>query len=317
MNTARHPHQHGFSSAELLMVLAVGALVVGASMVAFGTVVKNQPRVASVTEVDVGLARMQAYYDLNQSKKNVVTAPNYGAISLAEKLREQFHMDVMSATAVYCLARDNPNTFHPFWISYTPGTDAVLDTSLKFRDHLIARAGVATGLFKTDRNFSSSSNASIFILGYSKVAGELNVAAVYDIDLVRTTSPAGIYASVKRYQGGPREPGSSTTRTTPVPDYYDIFYPPSASGTAWSTDGFTPLWVSFERKARRAVPEGSPDLYKLANGQPFHLIWWPDPGAPNLKAVANYLLPSDPRRAYNHQGGRTSFMFTVPMFPAL
>jgi hypothetical protein len=317
MTTSRLHHRHGFSSAELLMVLAVGSLVIGASMVAFGTVVKNQPRVASVTEVEVGLARMQAYYNESVSKKNVLTAPNYGAVSLAEKMREQFNSDVLSATAVYCLARDNPNTFHPYYLPYTPGTDAVLDTSLKFREHLITRGLVASGLYKTDRNFSPSSNASIFILGYSKVVNELNVAAVYDIDVVRTTGPAGFYASVKRYQGGPREPGPLIPRPTPVPDYYDIFYPPSASGTASASDGFTPLWVSFERKARLALTEGDPDRFKVANGQPFHLIWWPDPGAPNLKAVTNSRLPTDPRKAYNHQGGRTSFMFTVPMFPAL
>ena len=135
------------------------------------------------------------------------------------------------------------------------------------------------------------------------------------MDVVSSTSPRGYHASVKRFPGGPREPGSSTTRTVPKPSYFEVFYPASP---APATDGFTPLWVCFERRARLAVSEGvDVDRFKRAQGQPFYLIWWPDPGAPGLRTEANSLPPDDPRRAYNHQGGRTSFMFTVPMFPAL
>jgi hypothetical protein len=43
----------------------------------------------------------------------------------------------------------------------------------------------------------------------------------------------------------------------------------------------------------------------------------PDPAARHLGAVANTFPTSDPRQAYNQMAGRTAFMFTVPMFPAL
>lgn len=315
MTGPRH-RRSGFSSVELLMVLAIGALVIGASMVGLGTIVKQQNRVGSTVEVNLGATRYSAFYSETGSARGVVTAPNYGAVALAEILREQFNADVLSATAVFCLNRTAENSFHPFWLPYTPGTDAVLDTHLKFRQHLVDRGLVTATQFLTDRNYSATApNCSIFILGYSKVPGEISVNAVYDVDVVTITSPRGFHASVKRFPGGPRDPGILIPRPPPRPSYYEVFYPASP---APATDSFTPLWACFERRARLAVTEGlDVDRFKKAAGQPFYLVWWPDPGAPSLRSESNSLLPDDPRRAYNHQGGRTSFMFTVPMFPSL
>ncbi len=313
----------GFTAAELLIVLAMGAIVIGGAVVGFGTLVRVQPRVSSIVELDIGSSRYAAFFGASGSKVSVNTAPNYGHSALAEEMRELFHNDVLSATAVYCLARDydKPNTFHPTAIAYNVATDAVLDTSLAFLTHIQVRAGVASSLFRTDRNYSAAPNATIFILGYSSTAGELKVNATYDIDVVAyrasgsnlviynqtgdaTTVAAGFYCSVKRF-----------TNTT-APQYYDIYIPGSPSGKG---DGFTPLFVTFERSIRRAYAETtSVDRFKKAAERPFHFIWWPDPAARNLAPISSgSIVPDDPRLVYNHQGGRTAFMFTVPMFPAL
>uniref|UniRef100_UPI00329A0C51 hypothetical protein n=1 Tax=Salmonella enterica TaxID=28901 RepID=UPI00329A0C51 len=59
------------------------------------------------------------------------------------------------------------------------------------------------------------------------------------------------------------------------------------------------------------------DRFKRAAERPFYFIWWPDPSARHLGAIANTFSSTDPRQAYNHMAGRTAFMFVVPMFPAL
>lgn len=311
-------HRQGFTSAELLLVLAMGAVIIGAVVVSFGTLVRNQPRVSATVEADLGSARLSAYYGLSATKKAVTTAPNYGMAAEAEKLRELFHNDIISATAIYCLARDTQNTFHPTSIAYDPATDAILDTSRKFREHIQAKAGVPSSAFKDYRNYSEGSpNASIFVLGYSKMVSQLTVSAIYDIDVVKVSNPNGIYASVKRFTN------------TSAPQYYDVFYPPSDSRTwtvysnqgdsrNWTMDSFMPLFVTFERSALTALAEGtSIDRFKKAAERPFHFIWWPDPAARDLVNQPNSFPTTDPRKAYNHQGGRTAFMFVVPMFPAL
>ena len=316
--------KQGFTSAELLLVLALGAMVIGGAVVSFGTLVRNLPRVSSVVEADLG-TRLATWYGSGYSgtKKTVTSAPNYGAVALAERLREQFNNDVISATAVYCLGRKSTtsNTYHPTTITYNPSTDEILDTAKAFRIHLENKGLVSGSFFYSDVSGTNSvltfPNATIFILGYSKVANELVVIATYDIDVVKVIKPDGFYASVRRYVGPP-------VLNVNEPQGYEIFYPPyDYNSTTWSnsngtTDGFTPLFVPFERSARTAVTDNtSIDRFKKAAERPFYMIWWPDPGARDLRKQPNSYPSTDPRNAYNHQGGRTSFMFTVPMFPSL
>jgi hypothetical protein len=255
-------------------------------------------------------------------------APHYGSLAQAEKLREQFNSDVISATAVFCLPRDEVNTWRPATIPYDPVAHGELDTPQKFRAHVVAAASVSAALYRDYRNPLNDSasvpspNASIFILGYSKEANKLKVNAMYDIDIVRftaTTAAQGFHASVKRYAPDPR----GTAYPLALSSGYDVFYPPSVSNptsaSQWSTDGFTPLFITFERYTRRSIRE-TPDTinrFKAAAEYPFYFVWWPDPGARHLGPQANTLSATDPRQAYNHMAGRTSFMFTVPMFPAL
>lgn len=298
--------KQGYTSIELLLVLALTAMVMGGVVVGFGSLVRSQPSVSSVVTATVG-ANLSTYYGMGGTTITVNTAPNYGAVALAEKLREQFHSDIISATAVYCLGRaaNVANPYHPITIPYTPGTDRSLDTTDNFDRHLTSRLAIPGGHFTDNRAFTTSTpNSTIFVLGYSRVANELKVTATYDIDVQRITSPAGHYVSVKRYTDSAQ------------PMYYDIFYTPSDTPT---TDSFTPTYVAFEREARLANDESSTlQRFKKAAERPFYFIWWPDPGARNLQPPSNTsYTAADPRSVYNQQGGRTCFMFTVPMFPAL
>ncbi|HYF37355.1 MAG TPA: hypothetical protein VD994_18790 [Prosthecobacter sp.] len=320
--------QRGYTAVELVTVLALGAMVLGGVVVGYGTLTRDQPRVSSFVSVPLGASVVQTFYGQSSSTRQACVAPHYGALAQAEKLREQFNTDIISATAVFCLPRDAVNTWKPATIPYNPITDRELDTPQRFRAHVVAAASVPASLYRDYRNPLNdaatvpSANASIFILGYSKEVNKLKVHALYDIDVIRftsTTNAQGFHASVKRYAEDPR----GTTFPLLFSSGYDVFYPPSVmnatSASQWSTDGFTPLFVTFERYTRRSIRE-SPDTinrFKAAAESPFYFIWWPDPAARHLGAQANTLTAVDPRQAYNHMAGRTSFMFTVPMFPAL
>lgn len=325
----RRVHQPGgFTSVELLLVLALSAVILGGAVVSYGTLVRSQPSVSSMVAVPLGTARTMAFYGTVSNTVDVCMAPQYGALSLAEELREQFLTDTLSATAVYCLPRDGINTWKPSLIAYNPTTDDELDTPQKFRAHIIAHAGVSSTLYRDYRNplndgTTVPQNASIFVLGYSKYSGYLKVNAIYDIDLIRftgTTEPNGTHASVKRYADALL---SVTPSALTYMGGYDVFFPPSipspTSAAQWSTDGFAPLFVTFERAARLALRETPTtiDRFKRAYERPFYFIWWPDPAARHLGPVTNTLATTDPRQAYNQMAGRSAFMFTVPMFPAL
>lgn len=324
MNRRRH-QPGGFTSVELLLVMALSAVVIGGAVMSYGTLVRSQPSVTTTVVVPLGQQRMQNFYGSNSTTQNVAMAPQYGALSQAEELREQFVADTLIATAVYCLPRQDINTWRPSVIAYNPALHDELDTPQKFRAHIVANAGAPTGLYDDHRNPGSgtlAANASIFILGFSKYAGYLKVNAIYDIDVIRftgTNEPNGIYASVRRY-------ADSLAAVNPaILTYvggYEVFFPPSVPdprrATKWARDEFTPLFVSFERSARLALRESSTlERFKRAAERPFYFVWWPDPTARHLGPIANTLPRTDPRQAYNHMAGRTNLMFTVPMFPAL
>lgn len=318
----------GFTSVELLLVLALGAIVIGGSVVTYGTIVRSQPRVSSFITVPLGSTRMLNFYGSTSASLDTGCAPQYGGLSQAEEMRETFLNEVASATAVFCLPRDDMNTYKPSVIAYDPVQHGELDTPQKFRAHLVSVAGVSATLYRDYRNplndgVSVPQNASIFLIGYSKFTGFLKVLSLYDIDIIRftgATEPQGFHASVKRYA----DPTGVTNPTTLVySGSYDVFFPPSVfnatTAAQWATDGFTPLFVTFERSARLALTESPSTIqrFKRASEQPFYFIWWPDPCARHLGPVTNTLVSTDPRQAYNQNAGRTSFMFTVPMFPSL
>lgn len=333
MKTFHHGDRRrlGFSSIELLVVLSLSAVVLGGMVISYGTLVRSQPQVASVVKVPLSSTRLNNFYDSTDTKRqNTSSAPSFGSLAIAEELREQFYHDVLSATAVFCLPRTGDNTWKPSYIKYDPETDDILDTPQKFREHVIRVANVPSGLYQDFRNPGASAtvqapNASIFILGFSRESAYLRVQAIYDIDVIRLTNkaePLGFHASVKRYTDPAPPLPLGTSYSLVFSGGYSVFYPP-ANQTArvaadYAKDGFTPLFVTFERYTRLAVRESTAiDRFKLAAERPFYFIWWPDPAARHLGEQKNTASASTPQQAYNHMAGRTSFMFTVPMFPAL
>ena len=326
-----------FTSMELLMAMAVGAVAISAATVAFGTFVRTQPKVGSSVSVNLGTARMGAYYGRpTQATVQAHTAPNYGALAKAERLRELFLADTMRGTAVYCLYRTTPNTYHPTVIPFDPVVDAAnqqtgsLDTILSFRQHLInksALTGVTAANFTAARNHTAypvpfardittyNYGCSIFILGHSRFSQQLVVIAIYDVDVDKMSAPDGFYASVKRWAGEAGQPAVFTSS-------YEVFYPPSNT-TTWPTtnDAFAPLFVAFERDNKRVQVESvAIDRFKVAKEHPFYFVWWPDPANRSLDTslTSGSIPPStSPSNVYYHLAGRTAFMFTIPMFPTL
>ena len=262
----------GFSSVELLLALAIGAALIGAAAIGYGSIVRSLPRVGSSVVVQLDAAKVNNFYSLNQTTIQASVAPSYGALAQAEDLREQFMADILSATAVYCLSRTDINSFRPYSIPYNPATDLVLDTNLNFRQHLINKSLVSNTAFTKGRAYdTTTSNATIFVLGYSSVSTQLTVAAIYEIDIVRATSPStGYYASVRRY-------AATASTAAALTQYYDVYYPPPPTppGTLKAdTENFAPIWVAFERMNRKDKPETVDiDRFKAGREQPFYFIW--------------------------------------------
>ena len=212
--TIRQPSEHhcknGFTTLELLFVLSLSAFILGSLVVSFGTISRSRANVSSSVTAALGSARLANYYNNTNSQQEVTpTAPNYGTMAIAENLREQFYADIVGATAVFCLSRDGLNTYRPHFINYNPEVHGEIDGPERFREHLVTGiSAVPATLFKLYRNpFNTpasipTTNASIFILGFSEDANRLRVNAIYEIDVVRftaRTSPQGFHASVRRW----------------------------------------------------------------------------------------------------------------------
>lgn len=314
--TPRQPA--GFTAAEMLVATMIGAVVIGAAAMAYATFVRAQQRFSDVATVRLPTNAKSNFYP-GQTGTDISTymAPNYGSLARAEALREKFITDTAQSVAVYCLYRANNvfNTVRPASIaSPPPGTR--MDTPEAFRTYLSTAISGSGSIFTSYRNTGVTPNYSVFFLGFSQTASTIPVLAVYDVDFVEAKNPSatstilGTYASVRRYVNGG------------LTAYYDVIYRVSGE-----TESFVPPVVAFERRSLKAIAEGSTtiDRFKLAAEQPFYFIFWPDPAVDSLALPGNVNTggvlngsygTTDPRRAYNHMAGRTSFMFTTPMFPS-
>ena len=316
MKIVRAGSSRGFTSAEMLVATAIAAVVVGAAALGYSALAGSMRNYTQVATVNIGSTAMNAFYGQNTNTISAYIAPNFGSLARAEALREEFVADTMQSVAVYCLYRSSGtfNGVHPTTIP-SPAYGTAMDTPEGFRLYLNSAVAGASSVFNISyRNTYPSPNYSIYFLGYSSNSTTIPVVAVYDVDFVAATDTStgaavGTYASVKRYLNGS------------LSGDYDVVY-----RTGDNTDQFQPPVVAFERRARLAVTEGatSIDRFKVAAEQPFYFIFWPDPARDQLKLplpnTATSLNASfsntDPRQAYNHLAGRTSFMFTVPMFPS-
>ena len=330
-----HPQRSitsGFTAAEMLVTTAIAAVVLGAAALAFSTVARGQRQFTQTATVRLPSGVLTNFYGGSGTTTAAYIAPNFGSVARAESLREIFLADCSQSVAVYCLSRAGGtwNTYRPTSIP-APDNGVVLDTPEAFRSWLATAVVSTASLYRSYRNveaqptsLSTTPGFTIFILGYSANATTIPVLAVYDLDLVQATdvnstgTVIGTYAAVRRYVSG--------TLTA----YYDVVYP-TATVVAGQAESWTPSIVAFERRSRLAVAEGATthDRFKVAAEQPFYFIFWPDPARDSLAVPINaytlnggaYVLnfdytTADPRRTYNHMAGRTSFMFTIPMFPS-
>jgi len=306
-----------FSLIELLVAVALAAALLTVAVMIFQGLVASGGTRTSIGDVTVGTA-LSTFYGVNATVVgNCSFAPSYGRVAQAEVLRTRFVTDLQSASAVYGLGRNGVNAFRTSSIPVSSAfRGSSLDLPEAFRQLLAASVPSTATTFTAYRGASTATNASIFLLTPSASATTLSVLAIYDIDLTPTTSPVGTYVSVKRY-------GTIETTTSDgllgLTDYYDIFYP-APEGATVPTIAFNPLVVCFERAARfgNVETDHTIDRLKKAAERPFYFVWWPDPAAHTLEAYAGPAYDAaDPRAAYPAMGGRTSFFFVVPMFPAL
>jgi prepilin-type N-terminal cleavage/methylation domain-containing protein len=321
----------GFSMAELLVVLALGAVVLGGLMVTYGTISANRVSVSETVDIQLQAAVAANFYNAPNGPRTVSVAPHYGVLAQAEKMREQFHSDLIGAAAVFCLYRragSIPNPYRRTWFPFNAGVDGPLESPRDFYAFLLKWNPAIAGTFEVPANPGTSNtffapHVSIYITSFSNDGTKLGVTAIYEMDVIPfvTAKPWGYYASVRRYTHSATNPNQVQSELS---DGYEVFFPPSVvaptSPAVFRTDGFSPMFISFERAVRRSLVEDSVngrDRFKMAAERPFYFVWWPDPTARNLATENLSGLPREARRAYNHMGGRTAFMFTVPMFPAL
>lgn len=303
----RRERRHAaFSVVEVLVAISISAIFFTAAALVYQNIAANQNRLASLESVSLGSTVLENFYGLDQEAIDVYSAPNYGRAGFANELREVFRADIAQSAAVYCLGRTGLSSIRPATIPYPAGS-GYLDTPEKFRLHLVSQYGAAASVFAAYTGKSSAEDASIYLVRPSSVGTELSILAVYEIDIVPlpdATTPTSHYASVRRYVGGN------------LAGYYDIVYP---VGTG---NAFNPLVVHFERFGRAAFASSAAEAkWKRANEASCYLVWWPDPASQFLEApdppTPSGSAASNPAWDYYRMGGRTSFMFTIPMFPSL
>ena len=310
--------RRGFSLVELAYVSAMSVSVLGAAVLAFRAISVQQTKSTNYGRVAIGSANLQNFYGLrNTSSFNTWFAPNYGRSIRAEEMRELFHADVETASAVFGLPRAGRSSVRPTAVALPASTPGLqVDTPAAFLSVLAASESAAGTVFSSYRGLppTTASNGSFFIVqpSLNTEPNQLTVRSVWEIDFVpvigTTTTPGGTYATVRRYVG------------TTLTHYYDTFYKDDASG-------FGPVMVHFERAARAS---GGPsatatgEAFKRAAGQSFYFMWWPDPGAPNLRPSGGAtptdlngtaIASSDFRAGYASHYGQTGLFFVVPMFP--
>lgn len=303
--------QRAWTFVELLVAISLSAVFMGAASLVLATISANSKRLATVLTVNIGTANKLAFYGQSGDTVGVYAAPSYGRAALAVNFRDLLREDSETSSLVHCLPRSAANSVRPEFLRYEAGDAGStlapprLDTPEAFRQFLATAEPSSAAIYDTAiRNVPSPNrpNTTIFFLSASEDPGYLRVRAVYEIDYVTTSSPAGTYASVRRYKNG------SLTH------YYDVFFG-SGSGSLP-----VPSFVAFERRARAAVIEGTAiDRFKIADWSPFYLLWLPDPSVNphRVQDTAATAPASSPLSAYEHLGARSSLHLVQPMFPNL
>ncbi|MDB4808826.1 hypothetical protein OAG85_02740 [Verrucomicrobiales bacterium] len=336
----------GFTLPEVLVAGAMSAAFMTAAALSFQAVTYNQQRYQGLVSVTVnpggGLAGAVGNFYPNltgQPILNVYGSPAYGRAAAAQNVYDRFWEDVEKASAVFCLSRNGQlnvagtppgNLMRPKELPFPVGlTFTDVDSHSAFLlDVLIPYNSAASTIYTDYRNVSPIPlgadpihvGGSVYVIQPYDITGELGVRAIYEIDLIKISSPVGVYASVRRYV-------KNVIAGSDLSDYYDVFYE-----DAKVTD-FGPLFVAFEKSSRLALPETATadedsygvtaDAYKVGPRAPFTFMWWPDPalmlGKDGGELVGNAaaLSAGDVRASYYEMGAKTSLMSVVPIFPSL
>ena len=305
------PARGAWTFVEMLVAVSLSAVFMGAATLVFGSITANSKRLTTVVDVNIGATAKQNFYNQSGDTVRVYSAPNYGKAAFTQEFRDLMLEDSEYASGIYCLPRSVANTVRPEFLRYPAGDPAStaarprLDTPEAFRQFLATAEATSTAIYDAPiRNVPATTkpNTSIYFLSPETDTGYIRVRAVYEIDFVAVANGSGTYASVRRYRNGA------------LTHYYDVFYP-TGTGAA-----FHPVFVAFERQARRAVNEGTAiDRFKVSAGSPFYLLWLPDP------SINPYKLPAwtatepatSPRAAYEHMANKSSFVLALPLFPNL
>ncbi|MFZ4777213.1 MAG: PulJ/GspJ family protein [Terrimicrobiaceae bacterium] len=301
--TRRQPQQeNAFTFVEIVVALGIGAMVLAVAVIAYSSITRFGISRRQVN-VDIGITPAYSFYGATDPLIAVSEAPSFAAEAMANVLRERFRGDLLSATAVVCLARNKPNSLRPTNLIIPTNLDArALVTPENFRTNLIDTNNLVYTNFSTNsygNGATFATNLSIYVLYSVANATNISVDAIYECDWVAVTNaPVGAYASVRRYVG------------TNMTDYYHVFYPDS------SHDAFDRPSSAFFTRSNVASGDAH---YRRAENRPFYFVWWPDPL--NRTTGSQYptegSIPATARGDYMLQSGATSYFFTFPAFPPL
>jgi hypothetical protein len=286
----------------MLVALGIGAAVMSAGIMAYSSIVVGGPSRTKSFDVPISSATFQILYGQSSSNVAVSQAPDYAAAAMAESMRVALERDVSSSVAVFCLAREGLSSvaMRPTSLTVATNFDArTLSSPEDFRAFLDPAASVFTAF----SGAMTTENSSTYILGRSTTASEVRVRAIYETDMIPTADPAGIYASVRRYEG------------TSLTGYYHVFYP-DRPGVAQS---FQPHAVFFSKEAL-ATGVAAADTFRRAANRPFYFLWWPDPSVSTLETLTSPesgLSTTEPRAEYYNMKEKTSLFFVLPAFPPL
>jgi prepilin-type N-terminal cleavage/methylation domain-containing protein len=309
MNLPSQRRSSGFTFVELLVAVAVGGTLIAAAVLGYATVSQSAPRGGRV-DVRVAGATLETLYGPGNYGDYVSLAPNPNYLQGVEarRLKDRLLADVSSASAVFCLGRNQR-------VALTGRTNALLvpaftdfrtnATPEAFRNFLTNTTALnaATVFAGAQNGVLTQSNCSVFVLGGLQSGLEstntrLNVLATYEVDFIGTTDPSGTFASVRRYAG---------TNSVPT-DYYHVFY---AGEQNVGTNGFRPLGVYFARTNTTGA------TFPVSPNHPFTFVWWPDPLVTSLSNSSGVSVAGSVRSNYAAMAGRTSLFFALPVFPGL
>lgn len=292
-----------FTLVELLIAAAIGAAIITAAVVGFGVITNLSSESGSVN-VELPSGAISDLYGADSAFITVGANPNYFQGIQARQLKDRLVRDAAAGTAIFCLGRNfrGSPAIRPSSLPVQQNTDFRTNSSPDaFRETFAAQLGAFPSGQSGALNWAT--NASIFVLGtldnVLQSSNNLAILAVYEVDFVASTAPAGgVLATVRRFSG--------TNNAVPT-DYYHAFYPDEENGA----DGFRPLAAFFPRSAA-----GGGAAFAVATNHPFSFIWWPDPLVSRLDGTA---VPTDSGvpSSYANMGDRTGLFFVLPAFPPL